>query len=115
MSRAKVPHSVCLCFSLLLTHSCPTNTNLGNYLAGTCNLWLTYGETRRVLEGYADTDGSMTEDQHAIMGYAFLIDGGAISWSLQMPGDCFTLNNQEWVCSSNTWHERGAVVVQPPL
>src|SRR5258707_6536098 len=51
------------------------------YLAGTRDLWLSYGETRRTLEGYADTDGSMAEDRHAIMGYAFLIDGGAISWS----------------------------------
>ena len=51
------------------------------YLAGTRDLWLTYGETRRVLEGYADADGSMTEDRRAITGYAFLIDGGAVSWS----------------------------------
>jgi hypothetical protein len=26
-------------------------------------------------------DGSMAKDRHAIMGYAFLIDGGAVSWS----------------------------------
>jgi hypothetical protein len=51
------------------------------YLAGTCNLWLSYGETREVLEGYANADGSMTEDRRAIMGYTFLINGGAISWS----------------------------------
>ena len=51
------------------------------YLAGTRDLWLTYGETKRVLEGYADADGSMSEDRRAISGYAFLIDGGAVSWS----------------------------------
>jgi hypothetical protein len=51
------------------------------YLAGTCNLWLSYGETRCTLEGYADADGSMTEDHRAMSGYAFLIDGGAVSWS----------------------------------
>jgi hypothetical protein len=51
------------------------------YLAGTRDLWLTYGETQRVLEGYADADGSMSEDRRAISGYAFLIDGGAVSWS----------------------------------
>lgn len=51
------------------------------YLAGTKDLWLTYGETKRVLEGYADADGSMSEDRRAISGYAFLIDGGAVSWS----------------------------------
>jgi hypothetical protein len=49
------------------------------YLASTCNLWLSYGETRRVLKGYADADGSMAEDHQAILGYAFLIDGGAVS------------------------------------
>jgi Reverse transcriptase (RNA-dependent DNA polymerase) len=51
------------------------------YLAGTRELWLSYGETKRALEGYADADGSMAEDRRAITGYAFLIDGGAISWS----------------------------------
>src|SRR5713226_8162921 len=51
------------------------------YLAGTCDLWLSYGETRRTLKGYANADGSMAEDRRAIMGYAFLIDGGAVSWS----------------------------------
>jgi hypothetical protein len=51
------------------------------YLAGTRDLWLSYGETKRILEGYADADGSMTEDRRAITGYAFLIDGGAVSWS----------------------------------
>jgi transposase InsO family protein len=51
------------------------------YLAGTRDLWLTFGETQRVLEGYADADGSMNEDRRAISGYAFLIDGGAVSWS----------------------------------
>jgi Reverse transcriptase (RNA-dependent DNA polymerase) len=51
------------------------------YLAGTRDLWLSYGETQRTLEGYADADGSMAEDRRAITGYAFLIDGGAVSWS----------------------------------
>ena len=46
------------------------------YLAGTCDLWLTYGESHRTLVGYADADGSMAEDHRAITGYAFLIDGG---------------------------------------
>jgi hypothetical protein len=51
------------------------------YLAGTRDLWLSYGESKRTLEGYADADGSMAEDRHAITGYAFLIDGGTVSWS----------------------------------
>jgi Reverse transcriptase (RNA-dependent DNA polymerase) len=51
------------------------------YLSGTRDLWLTYGEAKRTLEGFADADGSMAEDRRAISGYAFLIDGGAVSWS----------------------------------
>jgi len=51
------------------------------YLLGTCDLWLSYSETQRTLEGFADADSSMAEDRRAISGYAFLIDGGAVSWS----------------------------------
>ena len=35
----------------------------------------------KVLVGYADADGSMAEDQCAISGYAFIVDGGMVSWS----------------------------------
>ena len=31
--------------------------------------------------GYGDADGSMAEDRKAISGYAFIINGGAVSWS----------------------------------
>ena len=41
---------------------------------------LTYGGERHDLEGYTDADGGSQEDQHAISGYVFLIDGGMISW-----------------------------------
>jgi hypothetical protein len=51
------------------------------YLKGTRELWLSYGGIVRELEGYADADGSMAEDRKAISGYAFLIHGGAVSWS----------------------------------
>ena len=33
--------------------------------------------------GHADADGSMTEDRRAITGFTFLLDGGAVSWSLK--------------------------------
>jgi len=51
------------------------------YLKGTMNLWLSYGTTKQNMMGFTDTDGSMAEDRHAISGYAFLIRGGAVTWS----------------------------------
>ncbi|TFY52170.1 hypothetical protein EVJ58_g10162 [Rhodofomes roseus] len=51
------------------------------YLAGTKTLRLTYGAVSLDLVGYTDADGSMHEDRKAISGYAFLIDGGAVSWA----------------------------------
>ena len=53
------------------------------YLAGTCDLWLLYRERKQTLKGYADADGSMAKDRQAISGYAFLIDGSAVSWSFK--------------------------------
>ena len=50
------------------------------YLSGTKDLTLTYGEERQDLTGYTDADGASHEHRHAISGYAFLIDGGAVSW-----------------------------------
>jgi hypothetical protein len=52
-----------------------------HYLKGTTDLWLSYGLKNVDLTGYADADGSMAEDRHAISGYAFIIHGGAVSWS----------------------------------
>src|SRR6266567_9151639 len=52
-----------------------------HYLKGTKDLWLSYGEKARELTGYADTDGNMAEDRHAISRYAFLLLSGAVSWS----------------------------------
>jgi hypothetical protein len=51
------------------------------YLLGTTTLKLTYGGVESALTGYTDADGSMGEDRRAVSGYAFLIDGGAVSWS----------------------------------
>jgi hypothetical protein len=50
-------------------------------LIGTKDLRLTYGGVEGTLTGFADADGSMAEDRRAVSGYAFLIDGGAVSWS----------------------------------
>jgi hypothetical protein len=51
------------------------------YLAGTKDYELTFGGERHDLEGFTDADGAMQEHRHAISGYAFLFDGGAVSWS----------------------------------
>jgi hypothetical protein len=50
------------------------------YLAGTRDFALTYGGELYDLTGYTDADGASEEHRHAISGYAFLIDGGAVSW-----------------------------------
>ena len=51
------------------------------YLSGTRDYTLTYGGERHDLVGYTDADGASQDHRRAISGYAFLIDGGAISWS----------------------------------
>ena len=51
------------------------------YLAGSHDLWLSYGEPRRTLTGYTNTNSSTAKDCCAITSYAFLIDGSAVSWS----------------------------------
>ena len=52
-------------------------------MKGTHDLWLTYSNSVKELEGYADADGSMAEDRKAISGYTFLVNGGAVSWSVK--------------------------------
>ena len=50
------------------------------YLAGTKGLALTFGAGKKGLEGYTDVDGASQEHRHVISGYAYILDGGAISW-----------------------------------
>lgn len=71
------------------------------YLSGTKNLKLTYGAAQFDLVGYSDADGSMHEDRKAISGYAFLIDGGAVSWASK---------RQEIISLSTTESEYVAIV-----
>ena len=52
-----------------------------HYLAGMWDVELTYGAEHHDLVSYTDADGTMQEHRHAISGNAFLINGGAISWS----------------------------------
>ena len=51
------------------------------YLKGTCDYCLVYREKEHSISGYTDANGMSNKDRHAISGYAFLIDGGAVSWS----------------------------------
>jgi hypothetical protein len=51
------------------------------YLAGTRGHALMYGGERHELTGYTDVDGSSQDHRRAISGFAYLIDGGTISWS----------------------------------
>ena len=51
------------------------------YLKGMHELWLSYGRIIRELTGFADADRNMAEDRHAISGYAFLLQGGVVSWT----------------------------------
>ena len=71
------------------------------YLKGTKEFWLTYGGPQKELKGYADADGSMAEDRHAISGYTFLLHGGAVSWAAKQ---------QEIVSLSTTESEYVAVM-----
>ena len=51
------------------------------YLLGTKDWKLIYRKTDNGLEGFMNADRSFQEHCHAISGYAFLMNGGAISWS----------------------------------
>jgi hypothetical protein len=42
---------------------------------------LSFGRGIHDLVGCTDADGSMAEDWHAVAGYAFLLNGGAMSWA----------------------------------
>jgi hypothetical protein len=40
-----------------------------------------YGGEKRGLKEYVDADGALQEHRHAILGFVFLVDGGAVLWS----------------------------------
>jgi hypothetical protein len=51
------------------------------YLKGTKDYELVYGGEKKDLLGFVDADGASQEHRHAISGYVFMVDGGAVSWS----------------------------------
>jgi hypothetical protein len=51
------------------------------YLTGTLDLWLAHGETTCTPMGYANANGSTTEDHCATLGHAPLIDADTVPWA----------------------------------
>ena len=76
------------------------------YLKGMNNFWLTYGERGENLTSWVDADDSQEEDRRAITGYAFLIDGGAISWnSKQQELVVLSTTDEEYVAATHAIKE----------
>jgi len=50
------------------------------YLFGMRKLALTFRAGKQGLKGFTDADGVSQEHRHAISGYAYILDGGAVSW-----------------------------------
>jgi hypothetical protein len=65
------------------------------YLNGTRDTWLTYGDGGSQLVGYADANGSTTEDRKTLTGYAFMINGSAVSWNSKQQGIVLALSTTE--------------------
>jgi hypothetical protein len=76
------------------------------YLIGTRSHELTYGGECHDLEGYTDTDGTMQEHHHTVSGYAFIMDGTTVSWSLKKQ-ELVTLSTAEakYVTATHTAKE----------
>ena len=77
-----------------------------HYLSGTKDWGLTYGGGKEGLEGFTDADGASQEHRRAISGHAFLIDGGAVSWSSRKQ-ELVTLSTAkaEYVAATHTAKE----------
>ena len=76
------------------------------YLKGTRELWLAYGGNEKDLLGYADADGSMAEDRHAISRYTFILHGGAVSWSAKRQEIVsLSTTESEYVAATNATKE----------
>ena len=76
------------------------------YLLGTKKLALTFGEGKQGLEGFTDTDGASQEHRHAISSYAYILDGGAVSWaSKKQELVTFSTTEAEYVAATHTAKE----------
>ena len=83
---------------------------------------MTYGGEGKEcgLEGYSNVDGASQEHRHSVSGYAFLINGGMVSWSSKKQ-ELVTLSTTEaeYIASSQAsceamWlHQLTGEVFQP--
>jgi hypothetical protein len=76
------------------------------YLISTKTLQLTYGMELQNMNGFTDADGASQPHRHVISGYAFLIDGGIVSWRSQKQ-ELVTLSTAEaeYVAATHTAKE----------
>ena len=80
--------------------------HVSQYLKGTLDWELTYGEWEELLMGWVDMYGSQEEDRHIITGYAFLINGSAVSWnSKQQVLIMLSMTKGEYVASTHAAKE----------
>jgi hypothetical protein len=76
------------------------------YLKGTRELELVLGSTKNGLTPYTDADHASQEHRHSIMGYAVLIDGGAISWSSKkQPIVALSTTEAEYIAAAHATKE----------
>ena len=76
------------------------------YLKGTREYELVYGKEKAGLVGYTDADGSSQEHRRAISGFAFLIDGGVVSWMSRKPElVVFSTTEAEYVAATHAAKE----------
>ena len=78
------------------------------YLKWTRDLVLTYRGDKRGLVGYVDVDGASQKHMRAISGYVFMVDGGAVSWSLKKQ-ELVTLSTVEAEYVAQTHAAREAI------
>ena len=76
------------------------------YLKGTKDLELTYGVTDTGIIGYTNADHASQYHRHSISGYAFLINGGAVSWSSKwQPIVALSTTEAEYVATAHSVKE----------
>jgi len=77
-----------------------------HYLIGTKDLQLTFGGKQHDLEGFTNADGGTQEDWYAISGCCFIVDSGAISWSVKKQELVMLLTAEaEYVAATHTAKE----------